>query len=196
VLVELVRAMSLEGFEVNVIPSKCPMPRFSVTIEARRSEPLGGLVKVLAMKYPPSKAIYSKEQRSVTLRIFGRMVRICEDGFITFCAESLEEAKSVLSAIRSIIEEARLEAPNTGIPSDEEVEGWNKLNTLELYKYLPRTNCRKCGEGTCIAFAAKVLSGERELSECSPIRNGDYNTLIEEFRSRYGDRILRRLGWK
>ncbi|MHC1597228.1 MAG: (Fe-S)-binding protein, partial [Methermicoccaceae archaeon] len=33
-----------------------------------------------------------------------------------------------------------------------------KLNSpLEVYKYLPQTNCGECGETTCMAFAARLI---------------------------------------
>lgn len=39
-------------------------------------------------------------------------------------------------------------------------------NAMEVFQLLPQTNCRKCGEKTCLAFAGKVYLGERKLSEC------------------------------
>jgi len=44
-----------------------------------------------------------------------------------------------------------------------------RLNPIELYKYLPRSNCQVCGELTCLAFAVKVLSGEKTITNCSPL---------------------------
>ncbi|MGO8683564.1 MAG: (Fe-S)-binding protein [Thermoleophilia bacterium] len=40
---------------------------------------------------------------------------------------------------------------------------------LELYRHLPRTNCRVCGEATCLAFAAKLRLGEVSLNACTPL---------------------------
>ncbi len=37
---------------------------------------------------------------------------------------------------------------------------------LELYKELPRTNCRDCGAPSCLAFAAAVLKDEKRLDGC------------------------------
>ena len=37
---------------------------------------------------------------------------------------------------------------------------------MEIYKLLNQSNCRKCNEKTCLAFAAAVFKGERSLSEC------------------------------
>jgi len=105
-------------------------------------------------------------------------------------SDSLSE---VLGEVRRIIEDARRDALTIGVPSEE--EKWNKLDTLKLYRCLPKTNCGECGEATCIALAVKVLSGERRLSECPLLKRKEYSHLIEGFREEYGDRILRTLGW-
>lgn len=39
-------------------------------------------------------------------------------------------------------------------------------NAMEIFKILPRTNCRKCGVPTCLAFAAAVFKGEKRLEQC------------------------------
>ena len=39
-------------------------------------------------------------------------------------------------------------------------------NHIDLYKELDKTNCRKCLEQTCLAFAAAVVRGDRRLEEC------------------------------
>lgn len=44
---------------------------------------------------------------------------------------------------------------------------------LEIYRRLPRTNCRLCGEPTCMAFAVQVWQGRRPPSDCLPVFEGD-----------------------
>ena len=39
-------------------------------------------------------------------------------------------------------------------------------NTLDIFKLLPKTNCRKCNAPTCLAFAAAVFQGQRQIDEC------------------------------
>ncbi|WP_457577132.1 DUF3786 domain-containing protein [Desulfomarina sp.] len=39
-------------------------------------------------------------------------------------------------------------------------------NVMEVFKLLDKTNCRKCREKTCMAFAAAVFKGEKRLDEC------------------------------
>ncbi len=37
---------------------------------------------------------------------------------------------------------------------------------LDIWKMLPCTNCRACGEATCMAFAANLLQSKRQPDEC------------------------------
>ena len=40
------------------------------------------------------------------------------------------------------------------------------LSGLEIYKLLPKTNCKECGQPTCLAFAMKLAQKQAELSAC------------------------------
>lgn len=40
---------------------------------------------------------------------------------------------------------------------------------LELFRLLPRTNCKACGEATCFNFALKLAAGQVELNKCEPL---------------------------
>ena len=41
---------------------------------------------------------------------------------------------------------------------------------LDIWELLPRTNCKECGEASCLAFAVAVLQHNRLLSECAPLQ--------------------------
>ncbi|HZK49049.1 MAG TPA: acetyl-CoA decarbonylase/synthase complex subunit gamma [Thermoleophilia bacterium] len=40
------------------------------------------------------------------------------------------------------------------------------LSGLQIFKLLPKTNCKDCGFPTCMAFAMQLASGKAELSQC------------------------------
>lgn len=44
-----------------------------------------------------------------------------------------------------------------------------ELSPIEIYKILPRTNCKECGEANCMAFAAKLVVREAMLDGCKPL---------------------------
>jgi hypothetical protein len=39
-------------------------------------------------------------------------------------------------------------------------------NAMEIFQLLEKSNCKKCGEKTCLAFAGAVFLGQRRLHEC------------------------------
>lgn len=57
---------------------------------------------------------------------------------------------------------------------------------LDIYPILPGTNCKACGEATCMAFACALLNGERAPGECEPL----YKEPIYQDRRRALENIL------
>ncbi|APV44229.1 acetyl-CoA decarbonylase/synthase complex subunit gamma [Dehalogenimonas formicexedens] len=53
------------------------------------------------------------------------------------------------------------------------------LSGIEIFKYLPRTNCGKCGVPTCLAFAMSLAAGKAELSAC-PFVTAESKAKLEE----------------
>ena len=43
-------------------------------------------------------------------------------------------------------------------------------NAMEIFKLLDMSNCRECGEKTCLAFAGAVFQGQRKLAECPKLK--------------------------
>jgi hypothetical protein len=39
-------------------------------------------------------------------------------------------------------------------------------NAMAVFKLLEKSNCRKCGAPTCLAFAAQVFKGQRSIDDC------------------------------
>ncbi len=49
-----------------------------------------------------------------------------------------------------------------------------ELKPLQIYKLLPGTNCKECGEATCFAFAARLLREDTGIDGCPPFARGEY----------------------
>lgn len=41
---------------------------------------------------------------------------------------------------------------------------------LDIWTLLPQTNCKQCGEDTCLAYACNLLLNKRELIDCRPLQ--------------------------
>ena len=48
------------------------------------------------------------------------------------------------------------------------------LGPMDAYLLLPRLNCRRCGEATCMAFAFSLLLANRPLSDCPRLQEPAY----------------------
>ena len=44
------------------------------------------------------------------------------------------------------------------------------LNAMEIFRLLDKSNCRECGEKTCLAFAGAVYQGHRRIQECPKLK--------------------------
>jgi hypothetical protein len=42
-------------------------------------------------------------------------------------------------------------------------------NAFEIFHYLDKSNCRECGEKTCLAFAGAVFLGQKKIRDCPRI---------------------------
>ncbi|MGL4607756.1 MAG: (Fe-S)-binding protein [Eubacteriaceae bacterium] len=52
-------------------------------------------------------------------------------------------------------------------------------NAMTLYKLLPKTNCKDCGQSTCMAFATKLMMGTTRLNQCLILKEVQYQTQFE-----------------
>ncbi len=43
------------------------------------------------------------------------------------------------------------------------------LTAMDIFKLLPRTNCRKCGQPTCLAFAMLIAQKKAKLEDCPDV---------------------------
>lgn len=56
-------------------------------------------------------------------------------------------------------------------------------NPMGILKLLEKSNCRECGLGTCLAFAAAVSRGQKRLDECTHLDSH----IIEQFGGEAGE---------
>jgi acetyl-CoA decarbonylase/synthase complex subunit gamma len=43
------------------------------------------------------------------------------------------------------------------------------LSGVEIFKLLPKTNCKKCGSPTCLAFAMKLAQRQASIDSCPDV---------------------------
>jgi acetyl-CoA decarbonylase/synthase complex subunit gamma len=69
--------------------------------------------------------------------------------------------------------------------SEREVKGKvgiRELSPIDVYKLLPRTNCKECGEENCMAFATKVVNREVAIEKCPPLLTKEYEKAYRQLK--------------
>ncbi len=46
--------------------------------------------------------------------------------------------------------------------------------SMAIFKLLPQTNCKQCGEPTCYTFALKMAAAQKKLADCLPLAEEQY----------------------
>ena len=156
-----------------------------IFVEARTNlegdNPLGDIIPILFLKYPPGVTVYSDQKNTLTLRLYNRGIGIFPSGTITMQnTKDEEEAKEILEEMRSVLNEAYVYLIEKGRVSEDLIRkrrDISKLSLFDITKYLPNIiNCGECGEPTCTAFAFKLLGGEVELKDCEILREKEYDS--------------------
>ena len=112
---------------------------------------------------PPSFA-FCEQHRMVGL--FARRITVAK-------ADDVVDGWRVLEAIRC--RAGRLWARRAELAPCHERR--QRPPALEIFRRLPRTNCRACGEATCFAFAGRLWRGEASPTLCAPVFQGQYGHL-------------------
>ena len=53
-------------------------------------------------------------------------------------------------------------------------ETHQRPTSMAIYKLLPQTNCKACGEPTCYTFALKLAASQKKLSDCPPLADPEH----------------------
>ncbi len=109
--------------------------------------------------------IYNHAANTLTIRKDQKLITLHALHITLAKVEDEKEAEQVLSWLKDLINATyerrdRIE-PNYAMAAE--------LKALEVFKLLPGTNCRQCGEPTCLAFAVKLAGREIEIIKCDPL---------------------------
>jgi ArsR family metal-binding transcriptional regulator len=121
---------------------------------------------------------YLKDPPAVTFRVQGKIITVHPREIAVNALKDEQEADKILEWLRREINEAWERRDE--IEPRYEVAPKPKL--LEILKLLPRTNCRECGQPTCMVFAARVAEGAKGPEDCPPLEE-EAKVKIEKYMS-------------
>jgi len=190
------RTVLVKKFEMKeTLP--CFTTRGYIRFAAQADKELGEVIPVISLKFPPGRKNYLIKDNILTLQLLNRTITFFPSGRIAVTnTRDKEEAKEILQRIADIINEAYRDYLKHGKPSIKEIEASTKLDWMDIYDCLPKTNCGKCGFQTCSAFSTSLLQGEIQLAKCTTLKEEEFTQNLEKLKERIGGLMLKSLGWK
>jgi ArsR family metal-binding transcriptional regulator len=155
--------MLLKGYKIEIFNPTCNSYFQSVHCIAHLDEDVGEALPYLNATLGGDT--YIKDPPSVTFKLHGKLVTIHSRKIAINALKDETEARNILEWLKKEINDA-WENRSLIVPK---FEGAAKPHPLTIYKFLPRINCRACGQPTCMAFAVLSASGAKDDGNCPPL---------------------------
>ncbi len=107
-------------------------------------------------------AAYSPGTNTLTLKLAYRLITLYPHVAVMAKVDGEEDALDVLTWLREIINDVYSRRGEL-VPCYEQRR---LVGFLEVYCLLPGSNCKACGEATCLAFSVGLLESRHRLEDC------------------------------
>jgi len=162
----------VENIEITEVTA-CHSDLNRIIFLAQADKRLGKILPILYLNQPNAK--YSKALGSVSYMYGQHLVTLFSTGKIGITyVKDIDEAKQLVDEVKNLINRAFMYYLSYGKPAPELLKLKKKVSPMEIYKNLPRTNCKECGESGCYTFAIRLASGEKRLHHCPPLQSSEY----------------------
>jgi len=129
-----------------------------------------------------SNAAYSRDGSLITFMKEFRLLVLYPTNMTMAKARNMTDALQVLDWLKELINDT-WEKRDSITPNFEKKK---RPATMDIYKLLPQTNCRECGDATCFAFAARLLQGAQKIENCKPLFSKEYANQLTMIRVMIG----------
>ena len=135
-------------------PGKC-------IVIGRPSRNLDGVLPLVAA-VAPNIIAFNPAAGTLTLRRQPGFITFYPDKVMITQVNDVDEGLELLEAVKDLINQC-WEQRDTIQPV---TAARRTPRPLDVWALLPQTNCKVCGEMTCMAFAFMLLQAQRSLEEC------------------------------
>ena len=141
----------------------CVADETKIRLIAHLEGDLGPVLPYLNAVIP--QASYTPAAETLTYMEGYRMIALYRHRITIAKADEIVDAWRTLEDIRQLA--VQTWSDRNAIEPSFEIR--RKPPAIEIFKRLPRTNCRLCGELTCLAFAVRIWTGEASVRLCLPV---------------------------
>lgn len=161
--------MLIENYDLEVFTPPCDpgAPKFAAI--ARLTVDIREVLPYLNATLPG--AVYNAQGPALTWKKGGRNIAFHP---YEIAVGNLEDRQEAVKVIEGLIKKVnRTWERRDEITPDYEMH--RRPTPLEVYKLLPGTNCKACGESTCYVFAIKLVAGHVKLEACPVLEEPQYS---------------------
>ena len=168
--------MRLSGYTKTIFRPECNPGFESVHCIARLNEDVGKALPYLNAVL--GGAQFLNDPPEVMFHHHGRIIKVGAREIAINALRDEQEADRILAWLMTEI--------NLAWENRDHIApcytGKTRPKLIEILRLLPKTNCRKCGQASCMAFAAQVMEGGRGADQCSEL-NGTQRKSLSDYLS-------------
>ncbi len=167
--------MLIESYDLEIEVSTHSTAHFEYEAHARLQVDISAALPYLNATL--SRGIYLPEKNALSWRHEGHNIGFWPYKISVDHLDSKEEAREIVERLVGMVNQVWEKRDE--IEPDRTTH--KRLQPLELYRLLPRINCKRCGEETCFNFSLKLAAAQAELASCRPLYEDEtYRTQREQ----------------
>jgi ArsR family metal-binding transcriptional regulator len=170
--------MLLKDYTMEIFNSKCQPGAMGVHCFAHLKQDVSPALPFLNAVLGGHE--YFKDPPAVTFKVHGKLITVHGKKIAVNALKDEEEAQKIVEWLVREINDAW----NLREEIEPKYDGVPRPNMVEILKRLPKTNCRKCGEPTCLVFATRLAEGAKGMESCPPI-TAENKKQVEEYLSQF-----------
>jgi ArsR family metal-binding transcriptional regulator len=152
--------MLLKNYTLEIFKSKCQADAKGVHCFAHLEQDVSCALPYLNSVLGGFE--YLQNPPAVTFRAQGKLITVHGNKIAVNALKDEIEARKIVEWMKNEINAAWQDKGKIQ-PS---TKGMAKPGILEILKLLPKTNCKECGQPTCMVFATKVAEGAKGAQDC------------------------------
>ncbi|MCF8070341.1 MAG: Fe-S cluster protein [Desulfobacterales bacterium] len=156
--------MLLDTYHLEIFNSKCNPGAMTVHCFAHLDQDVSQALPYLNSVLGGFE--YIKDPPAVTFRTQGKLITVHGRKIAINALKDKDEARKIVEWLKREINDA-WDHRDEITPSEQ---GASRPKVIEILKCLPKTNCRECGEPTCMVFATRVAEGAKSSEDCISLK--------------------------
>ena len=169
--------MLIDGFDLEVFTPPCDPGAERFAARARLKAPMDEVLPYLNATL--RGAVYNPAAGALTWKKAGHNIAFHAYEIAT---SNVEDRDAAVKELRGLVDLVN----RTWERRDEitpDLETHQRPTPMAVYKLLPRTNCKACGEATCFTFALRLAASQVQVEGCPTLLEPGQAQALEALRS-------------